>query len=151
MLLFFPQVLIFFILSLLHNFYVILPLLTSLSGLPQIPPGRRITCHQWRRLPPTMTSTWPQQGYVPRLVTPLLLCCFLEGQRSSLTRPPGSGHNAFEWPITQTCLLIITAEHWETDQKVITVHPHKWIHSAKISFTSYSLCNITLHLTLCIY
>lgn len=86
---------------LFHPFF-----LTSLSGLPQIPPGRKITCHQWKRLPLTMTSTWPQQGVVPPLRNLLPLCCFQVGQQSCLTTTPESAHNAPELPTTHTCLLI---------------------------------------------
>lgn len=113
--------------------------LTSPSGLPQIPPGRRITCHRWRRLPPTMTNTWPRQGVVPPLRTLLLLCCFLTGQRSSRTTPPATDHNAFQWPVTQTCLWTIqrnnTAARTET-----YIEPF-----CKNNSTSYDIFYATLH------
>lgn len=82
-------------------------LLTFLSGLPQIPPGRRTTCHQWRRSTPTTTSTWSRKGDLPPLGTLLRLCRFLTGRQPSPSTPQAIAHNAFQWPVTQTRVWII--------------------------------------------
>lgn len=81
--------------------------LTFLSGLPQIPPGRRTTSRRWRRLPPTMTNTWSHRGDVPPRSTLLHhLCCFLKAQQPSLTTLLRTAHNAFQWPTAHDMFMV---------------------------------------------
>lgn len=105
--------------------------LTSLSGLPHIPQGRRITCHRWRRLPPSMTNTWPRQGVFPPLRSLLLVCRFLTDLWASLTTTQTIGHNAFQWPVAHDKFMLHHVVHsatWHYSKENINRTELFWIY-----------------------